>query len=920
MTLDTFFFYYPCGDLNLDRTNIYWNIDAPGSVVGMVVMSTDNWGPGSLDSFSLKNSKLNMVVSAPDCSLSLLKLSPQTNIGEFKVFGSEVNMEFLVATSVPTYAIQIIGSDVTISDLKLNLKAMAGTTTELVGISVENAAPTLTNITVQGNGNGHITGLLTSLGASPVLTNCRINNTYIGIAGDFFSMPYITRSRTENCTFGIRLQNYCNATVVESTIIGKTAVQLVEAARVNMYKTTVAGTVLDWELNGSSTAWLLDCTFKPATSGNFLDKDSRLIVNWYLTLRVVWQNGREIPAAAVVLRNAPGQEYLRTVTDEQGMVPRFIVAEYVQTQTAKTMYSPYAVNVTFGGISGEQSVATDKSKEETITIQDDRIPVVQITEPASGVIQNYVTVTIFGTASDIGSGSDYLMISYDGVNWIRMEATPVWLEVLEVPEGAWTLAVKLFDKAGNQAIATRDIEIDLTRPFIDITSPADKSLGNSIGVDLAGRVEAGSSLTVNLRTAGVAGDGAFSYGVRLVEGRNDFVLFSRDRAGNTNTTTWTLYLDITPPPLTVTGPRDGLLTNQPTVTVAGRTETGASVTVNGQPVDVNPDGSFSAVLEMKSGPNFITVVASDAAGNHNTVLRSVVLDNELRLDIIAPADRLVTTQVTILVTGTTDTDALVRLNNGIISIDTDGNFSVTYTLDEGWNTLVFTASDRAGNARSVNLTVQLDTESPVVELGSPASGAMLRSKDVAVSGICEPGITLTVNGQPVDTASGRFNTTVNLPEGANRILVEARDAAGNRVSFSVPLTVDLTAPSLDIVEPSNGFRTTDRSVLIVGLTEPGARVTVNDVPAMVDAFGKFTVELTLTRGKNGVSATSTDAAGNSATSKLAVSVVDAPAAVEGGTWWWTAIGLLLALGVMIPLTMYMVNSWQKARIEKEGSR
>ena len=104
------------------------------------------------------------------------------------------------------------------------------------------------------------------------------------------------------------------------------------------------------------------------------------MVNWYLSLWVTWQNGRDIPGADVAMRNARGDETLRTVTDVQAKVPRFVVAEYVQTQAAKTMYSPYVVNVTYGGVSGEQSVTTDRSKDEHIIIRDDLSPVVAIVE------------------------------------------------------------------------------------------------------------------------------------------------------------------------------------------------------------------------------------------------------------------------------------------------------------------------------------------------------------------------------------------------------------------------------------------------------------------------------------------------------------------------------------------------------------
>jgi hypothetical protein len=919
MTLETFYFYYTCGDLNLLQTNVTWNVDAAGAVVKVIAFSQDSWSSSGLATFSLKESKLSAVVYE-DASVSLLKITPEVSIGAFKVSASQVDLEYKVPTSAPVSAIYMSGSDMTISELKLNLKAPSSGIAEIVGISIESGSPTLTNITVQGNGNGRMTGIMSSLGSTPTLSGCLIDNVYIGIGGDFFGLPYIIKTTTTNCTIGIGLQNLCNATVVDSTIKGRIAVQLEESSRINMYTSTIAGTTLDWELNGNSTAWLLDCKFSPATSQNFLDTGSKLVVNWYLSLWVTWQNGRDIPGADVAMRNARGDETLRTVTDVQAKVPRFVVAEYVQTQAAKTMYSPYVVNVTYGGVSGEQSVTTDRSKDEHIIIRDDLSPVVAIVEPAEGAIQNFVTVMLIGSASDVGSGLDYIEVGYDGGNWQTIDASPVWAQSLDLPEGVRTLNVRLFDKAGNRAEASRQIVIDLTRPFITVTSPPDRSLGNVIGVDLKGQVEPGSVLTINFRPASVSAEGAFSYGVRLVEGRNDFVFFARDRAGNENTTAWTLYLDLTPPPLSVFQPRDGQVTNQSSVTVSGRTEPNATVGLNGKAVQANPDGTFSAAVDLSVGPNFITVTASDAAGNEARVLRTVIMDNDVRLDIASPADRLLTTQVTILVTGATDTDALVRLNDAVVTIDADGNFSFTFTLAEGQNTLVFSASDRAGNFRTVTRSVVLDTAAPVLEVGSPLGGAILRTASVAVTGICEPGITLTVNGQTADTSAGVFNATLTLPEGANRIAVVGKDAAGNTVSREISVLVDLTAPSLAIVEPQNGFRTGDRSVLVVGITEPGAVVTVNGVAAVVDTFGKFTVQLTLTKGSNQVTATATDAAGNANTQKLTVKVVDKPAAYQAGDWWWTALGMLLALGVIIPLVMYFVNNWQKARIEKEGSK
>lgn len=76
-----------------------------------------------------------------------------------------------------------------------------------------------------------------------------------------------------------------------------------------------------------------------------------------------------------------------------------------------------------------------------------------------------------------------------------------------------------------------------------------------------------------------------------------------------------VLLDVTPPPLSIESPEDGLTTEDPTVTVSGLTEPGAAVTVNGVYAVVDSGGHFSCVIALVDGANTITVNASDPSGN-----------------------------------------------------------------------------------------------------------------------------------------------------------------------------------------------------------------------------------------------------------------------------------------------------------------
>ena len=80
--------------------------------------------------------------------------------------------------------------------------------------------------------------------------------------------------------------------------------------------------------------------------------------------------------------------------------------------------------------------------------------------------------------------------------------------------------------------------------------------------------------------------------------------------------------DTTPPTITITSPVDFETVNEDTVTVSGKVtddKSGvASVTVNGNTVTINDDGSFSVSVSLTKGDNTIKIVATDKAGNKAT--------------------------------------------------------------------------------------------------------------------------------------------------------------------------------------------------------------------------------------------------------------------------------------------------------------
>ena len=88
------------------------------------------------------------------------------------------------------------------------------------------------------------------------------------------------------------------------------------------------------------------------------------------------------------------------------------------------------------------------------------------------------------------------------------------------------------------------------------------------------------------------------------------------------------------------------------------------------------------------------------------VLRSTVFRVEpLSLTIAEPADESVVDVNTITIRGRTLADAVVSINGGPVDVDSNGNFLLPVTLEEGPNVFDIIATDEAGDEETTQLVV-----------------------------------------------------------------------------------------------------------------------------------------------------------------------------------------------------------------------
>ncbi len=510
-------------------------------------------------------------------------------------------------------------------------------------------------------------------------------------------------------------------------------------------------------------------------------------------------------------------------------------------------------------------------------------PVVKITSHQNNEYLNTPTVVISGTLDDPTAS-----VTVNG-KAAQVTGNTFTLSGQALTEGQNTITVEAQDPAKNIGKDSIAVNLDTAAPTVIITAPQADAYLNTPAITVTGTVnEPVTSVTVNGTAAAISGTSFSLAGVMLAEGANSILVEAKDRADNPGSKNITVNLDTVTPAVTITEPVNGLLTNNPQVTVSGSiSELNTTVTVNGSAAPVS-GSTFSLALTLSEGENTITAAAQDRATNSGTGSIKVVLDS------IAPAAPVLTqpatptSSKTITVTGTAEAGAGVQLivahggvsaPAGSATADGQGNFTIAnVALVEGTNDITATATDAAKNTSlpSASLSVVLDTAPPAVQITAPQQGAYSNTPQVAVSGtVNEPVASVTVNGVPATISGTGFSLPgVQLTEGQNTITIEAKDLAGNQGTSTVQVTIDTIAPVIQVASPvQNSFVNTPKITVSGGITELHlAEVTVNgtQVPFASNSFSLS--DCALAEGSNTITITAKDLANNQSTTTVALTL------------------------------------------------
>jgi len=216
---------------------------------------------------------------------------------------------------------------------------------------------------------------------------------------------------------------------------------------------------------------------------------------------------------------------------------------------------------------------------------------------------------------------------------VKYDGSPKSLELGQFVTMIHYYAVDVF---GTEEVKSIEVKVDNVPPEIEITSPAERRiLTREKKVQFSGRsteiktIRYGIDVMEYDRIVYINDipmevnekDGHFGYEFDLKEGENNFLIRAEDEAGNFVVREYAVVLDSIPPQVDITNPAPGSVVTSARTSIKGKTETDAQLTINGEIVYIEPDGSFEHDIRLsKVGKAQISIEAVDPTGNVTEII------------------------------------------------------------------------------------------------------------------------------------------------------------------------------------------------------------------------------------------------------------------------------------------------------------
>jgi RHS repeat-associated protein len=273
-------------------------------------------------------------------------------------------------------------------------------------------------------------------------------------------------------------------------------------------------------------------------------------------------------------------------------------------------------------------------------------PVATITSPVPGSATSASQVTVTGTVA----ANSAVTVTVNGTSATVETDNSFEATVGLTGTGLKDLIITATDAASRVGHAARQIYRDVTSPSLTVTAPQEGLITSQTSVTVIGSVSDETPTSVNVNGVPLVQDtlGGFSGTIGLSEGANVLTVTAIDAAGNSNNVVRNVTRDTQAPVLTVTVPLEGATTTADSIAVTGSVvdSTAVTVTANGLSLTVDGQNAFTGKVSLALGANVITVIATDAVGLKDTVVRNVTRQGDLPPDpstVAPPLDPTVAT-------------------------------------------------------------------------------------------------------------------------------------------------------------------------------------------------------------------------------------------------------------------------------------
>ena len=348
--------------------------------------------------------------------------------------------------------------------------------------------------------------------------------------------------------------------------------------------------------------------------------------------------------------------------------------------------------------------------------------VVKATDKAGNIATQTIIFTIdktkpIITISDVEDGAYYntdvvpiIDITDDNLNitLITLNGNPFTSGTTISAENTYVLFVQADDKAGNTANKTISFVVDKP-PRISINGVEDNAYYN---VDILPIINVTDNNLNN--TIVTLNNNVFIPGTIIsAEGKYVLDVWADDIAGNTATKKIVFIIDKIKPVIIITNVTNNSYYNTAVtfmIKIVDENHGVALAKLNG--IDFDPNARIMVIAE---GKYTLVVQAVDKAGNtaNKTIIFTIDKTKPILSDI-SPIDGIKTTKAIVVVSGKTEEDATVKINNEDVTVNEDGIFSKEINLVEGENIIIITATDFAGNTNTKTITIRKIGEKPAI--------------------------------------------------------------------------------------------------------------------------------------------------------------------------------------------------------------